>query len=127
MENINALVKMVIVISFMWSIVENLMPQSQLNKYTEYIYGLIIMSVIISAILNINPNNFLPDYTLATDTGLYTQDYLRGVYEENFEHILCEKFNDKSIEVELDDNYRITDITCQSQATYEKIMGYLNE
>ena len=127
MESINALVKTIIAISFMWCLAENIMPQSQLNKYTEYIYGLIITTVIISAIIKVNPDDFLPDFENTYNTDLYTQDYLREVYELKLEQILIEKVNDKNISVELDDDYKITDITCKNQATYEKIMGYINE
>lgn len=127
MENINALIKTIIVVSFMWCLAENIMPQSQLNKYTEFIYGLIIMTVTISAIINVNPKDFLPDFEGTYNADLYTQSYLREVYEQKLEQILIEKFNDENINVELDDDYRIADITCQNQTTYEKIMGYLNE
>lgn len=127
MENVNALIKTVIVISFMWSIAESTLPQSDLNKYTEFVYGLIIMSVIVSAIVNVDSRDFFPDFEGAYNSYEYTDGYLKGLYEEKLEQILIEKFDDEDIDVELDDEYKISNIFCENIETYEKIMGYLNE
>lgn len=127
MEGINTLVKTIIVISFMWCMAENIMPQSQLNKYTEFIYGLIIMTVTVSAIINVNPNDFLPDIKRTYNGDIYERGYLKEVYEQKLEQILTDKFSDEHINVELNDEYRITDITCRDQATCEKIMRYIYE
>lgn len=127
MENINALVKTVIVISFMWSLAEYIIPQSKLNKYTEFVYGLLIMSVIMTAIFNAKPSEFLPDFEDTYTTEAYTQGYLTDLYEKELENILVDKFSDESIDIELGDDYKITNITCKNQETYQKIMGYLNE
>ena len=127
MENINALVKTIIVVTFIWSLSERLLSRSNIVKYTEFVYGLVIMTITVSSIINIKPYEFIPDISGAQKTTHYTQDYLKQVYEENLEKILSEKLNDKNIYVNLDDDYKITDITCKNKSTYDKIMGYLYE
>ena len=82
MENINALVKTIIVVTFIWSLSERLLSRSNIVKYTEFVYGLVIMTITVSSIINIKPYEFIPDISGAQKTTHYTQDYLKQVYEE---------------------------------------------
>lgn len=127
MSNINAFIKIIISITFLWSIGECLLPDSSIQKYTGFIYGLIIISLVVSVFTGVKDADFSFAYNDIKNTSDYNSNYVKSVYEDNLEKILRDKFNDKSIKVELTDDYKINRITCADSETYEAIMRYINE
>ncbi|MEE1043404.1 MAG: stage III sporulation protein AF [Clostridia bacterium] len=126
MDNISVFVKTIIVISFMWCIAEMIMPDNSTQKYSSFIYGLIVISLTVSAFTKLNFNDFYTQINVDKNTE-YNTAYIKTVYKNKLEDILSEKFDDHSISVELDDEYKIKSIDCDNQKTYDDIMRYLNE
>lgn len=126
MDSVSLFVKSVITITFLWCIAEVILPESKMQKYSSFIYGLIVISLTTSVFVNFDFENLL-DNTTSIDTGTYNNQYLKTLYEERLENILIEKFGDDSIDVELTDEYMISNIYCDDKKTYDDIMRYINE
>ena len=126
MDNINLFVKTIIAITFMWCIAEALLPDNSMQKYSSFIYGLIIISLTISIFTKMDFDSFLIK-PINKNLIEYNNSYLKNLYEDKLKTVLVEKFGDNSIQVELTDEYKIKEIICENQETYENIMRYLNE
>ena len=126
MDSVSVFVKTIIVISFMWCVAEMIMPNDSIRKYSSFIYGLIIISLTVSAFSKVKFDDFFVAFNTDSSTQ-YNASYIREVYEKKLEDILCEKFDNKSIEVELTDEYKVKRIICDDQKTYDDVMRYLNE
>lgn len=127
MNNINMFVKLIIALTFVWSIGENMLPDNNIKKYTGYIYGLLLVTCIVSLVVDIKDFDYSFVYSDLEDVSEYNSEYLKSLYEDNLEGILRDKFKDDSINVELSEDYNIESISCENSETYEEIKRYFNE
>lgn len=126
MDSVSLFVKTIIAITFMWCIAETILPDNAMQKYSSFIYGLVIISLTVSVFTKIDFNDFFTQ-TATVNLSEYNSSYLKGLYEDRLELTLKEKFGDESIKVELTDEYKIKNIYCDNQKTHDDIMRYLNE
>ncbi len=126
MDSVSMFVKTVIIISFMWCVAEAVLPESSVRKYSSFIYGLIIISLMLSTVTELNFDK-LKVYSDNTQISESNEIYIKELYENKISELLTEKFGDKSIKVELTDDYKIKKILCNDKQTGEEIMRYLNE
>lgn len=126
MDSVSLFVKTIVVITFMWCIAEAVLPENSMRKYSSFIYGLVIISMAVSVFTKIDFNDFTA-YDNTEKLSEYNSSYLKNLYEERISNALTEKFGDNSIRVELTDDYKINNIYCDDQKTYDDIMRYLNE
>ena len=126
MSSVGSFVKIIVVLTFLWCIVEMILPENSMKKYSSFVYGLVIISLGVSIFTNVDYNNF---YVFENSTNISdnNKSYLRNLYEENLEKALIKKTGDDSINIELTEEYKIKKINCDSQETYDDIMRYLNE
>ena len=127
MNNINMFVKLIIALTFVWAIGENMLPDNNIKKYTGYIYGLLLVTCIVSLVVDIKDFDYSFVYSDLEDVSEYNSEYLKSLYEDNLEGILRDKFKDDSINVELSEDYNIEGISCENSETYEEIKRYFNE
>lgn len=127
MNNINMFVKLIIALTFVWAIGENMLPDNNIKKYTGYIYGLLLVTCIVSLVVDIKDFDYSFVYSDLEDVSEYNSEYLKSLYEDNLEGILKDKFKDDSINVELSEDYNIESISCENSETYEEIKRYFNE
>lgn len=127
MNNINMFVKLIIALTFVWAIGENMLPDNNIKKYTGYIYGLLLVTCIVSLVVDIKDFDYSFVYSDLEDVSEYNSEYLKSLYEDNLEGILRDKFKDDSINVELSEDYNIESISCENSQTYEEIKRYFNE
>ena len=127
MNNINMFVKLIIALTFVWAIGENMLPDNNMKKYTGYIYGLLLVTCIVSLVVDIKDFDYSFVYSDLEDVSEYNSEYLKSLYEDNLEGILRVKFKDDSINVELSEDYNIESISCDNSETYEEIKRYFNE
>lgn len=127
MNNINMFVKLIIALTFVWAIGENMLPDNNIKKYTGYIYGLLLVTCIVSFVVDIKDFDYSFVYSDLEDVSEYNSEYLKSLYEDNLEGILRDKFKDDSINVELSEDYNIESISCENSETYEEIKRYFNE
>ena len=127
MNNINMFVKLIIALTFVWAIGENMLPDNNIKKYTGYIYGLLLVTCIVSLVVDIKDFDYSFVYSDLEDVSEYNSEYLKSMYEDNLEGILRDKFKDDSINVELSEDYNIESISCENSETYEEIKRYFNE
>lgn len=127
MNNINMFVKLIIALTFVWAIGENMLPDNNIKKYTGYIYGLLLVTCIVSLVVDIKDFDYSFVYSDLEDVSEYNSEYLKSLYEDNLEGILRVKFKDDSINVELSEDYNIESISCENSETYEEIKRYFNE
>jgi hypothetical protein len=127
MNNINMFVKLIIALTFVWAIGENMLPDNNIKKYTGYIYGLLLVTCIVSLVVDIKDFDYSFVYSDLEDVSEYNSEYLKSLYEDNLEGILRDKFKDDSINVELSEDYNIESISCENSETYEEIKRYFNE
>lgn len=127
MNNINMFVKLIIALTFVWAIGENMLPDNNIKKYTGYIYGLLLVTCIVSLVVDIKDFDYSFVYSDLEDVSKYNSEYLKSLYEDNLEGILRDKFKDDSINVELSEDYNIESISCENSETYEEIKRYFNE
>lgn len=127
MNNINMFVKLIIALTFVWAIGENMLPDNNIKKYTGYIYGLLLVTCIVSLVVDIKDFDYSFVYSDLEDVSEYNSEYLKSLYENNLEGILRDKFKDDSINVVLSEDYNIESISCENSETYEEIKRYFNE
>lgn len=127
MNNINMFVKLIIALTFVWAIGENMLPDNNIKKYTGYIYGLLLVTCIVSLVVDIKDFDYSFVYSDLEDVSEYNSEYLKSLYEDNLEGILRDKFKDDSINVVLSEDYNIESICCENSETYEEIKRYFNE
>lgn len=127
MNNINMFVKLIIALTFVWAIGENMLPDNNIKKYTGYIYGLLLVTCIVSLVVDIKDFDYSFVYSDLEDVSEYNSEYLKSLYEDNLEGILRDKFKDDSINVVLSEDYNIESISCENSETYEEIKRYFNE
>ena len=127
MNNINMFVKLIIALTFVWAIGENMLPDNNIQKYTGYIYGLLLVTCIVSLVVDIKDFDYSFVYSDLEDVSEYNSEYLKSLYEDNLEGILRDKFKDDSINVVLSEDYNIESISCENSETYEEIKRYFNE
>ena len=120
-------VKLIIALTFVWAIGENMLPDNNIKKYTGYIYGLLLVTCIVSLVVDIKDFDYSFVYSDLEDVSEYNSEYLKSLYEDNLEGILRDKFKDDSINVELSEDYNIESISCENSETYEEIKRYFNE
>lgn len=126
MDSVSLFVKTIVTVTFMWCMAEAVLPENSMQKYSSFVYGLVIISLAISVFTNLKYEKiFVPDNT--ANISEYNSDYIKKLYEKNLEKILTEKFGDNSLKVELTDDYKIKKISCDSKKTYDDVMRYLNE
>ncbi len=126
MDNVSVFVKTIISITFMWCIAESVIPDNSMQKYSSFIYGLVIISLTVSVFAKLDYNSFFI-HSNNVETAQYADDYLKTIYEDKINNALSEKFGDNSIRVELTDEYKIKNIHCKNKKTYDDVMRYLNE
>lgn len=126
MDNVSLFVKTIIAITFMWSVAEVALPDNSMQKYSSLIYGLVIISLTVSLFTKIEFEDFFKQADIE-DVSQYNNEYLKNLYEDKLEDTLRDKFGDSSLEAELTDDYKIKNIKCKKQQTYDDIMRYLNE
>ena len=120
-------VKLIIALTFVWAIGENMLPDNNIKKYTGYIYGLLLVTCIVSLVVDIKDFDYSFVYSDLEDVSEYNSEYLKSLYEDNLEGILRDKFKDDSINVVLSEDYNIESISCENSETYEEIKRYFNE
>ncbi len=126
MNSVNIFVKSLVVITFIWCIAECIMPQKNIIKYSSFTYGLIVISMVVSLFTTIDFENFnIKAYN--DDTIIYSNVYLKELYEKKTEDMLIEKFGDNSIKIELTDDFKIKSIYCENKEKYNEIVRFLNE
>ena len=125
MDSVSVFIRTIIIISFVWCIAETILPDNSMQKHLSFIYGLVVISLTVSVFGKISFNDFFVSSDV--EVSAYNKDYIRELYEENLEKILMEKFKSSSVDVELNDEYKIKDIKCDDKKTYDDIMRYLNE
>lgn len=126
MNNVSVFVKTLVCLTFIWCLAENILPEKSIKKYTSYIYGLLVISMALSFFTTID---FEKNYTGNFDTQPYENNtaYIKNLFEEKLSNLLSEKFEDKSIRVELTDACKIKNIYCENKETYDAIVRYLDE
>lgn len=126
MNSVSLFIKSLVTITFMWCLAELILPDHSVKKYSSFVYGLVIISLTISVFMGIDYNSFL---SFENDLSINenNSDYIKQLYEKKIEKALSEKFSDKSIKVQLNDQYKIEKIKCENQETYDEIVRYLNE
>ena len=104
-----------------------MLPDNNIKKYTGYIYGLLLVTCIVSLVVDIKDFDYSFVYSDLEDVSEYNSEYLKSLYEDNLEGILRDKFKDDSINVVLSEDYNIESISCENSETYEEIKRYFNE
>lgn len=126
MGSVSLFVKTVVALTFIWCIAEAVLPENSMQKYSSFIYGLVVISLAVSVFTTMDYDNMFV-YGGSTNISEYNSNYLKDLYEDKLESVLTEKFGDDSVRVELTDEYKIEKIYCENQKTYDDIMRYLNE
>lgn len=126
MDNVSLFVKTIIAITFMWSVAEVVLPDNSMQKYSSFIYGLVIISLTISIFTQMEFDDLFNQSNIS-DVGQYNNEYLKKLYEDKLEDALVDKFGDSSLDVELTDEFKIKNVKCKKQQTYDDIMRYINE
>lgn len=126
MDSVSLFAKTIIVITFMWCVAECVMPDNSMQKYSSFLYGLIIISLTVSVFSKIRFDDFFVFYN-TQNISEYNSSYIKNLYEDRLEAILKDKFGNNSIKVELTEEYKINSIHCDNQKTYDDIMRYINE
>jgi len=124
MNNLINILKIIVALTFLYCIVEQILPNKSYKKYISFIYGIISILTIINGFSNVSFD--YKNYSYDTYK-CESEKYLKEVYELKLTKLLSDKFNDNTISVILDDNYKIKNIECKNKETYESIMRYLNE
>ena len=127
MDNISIFVKMVIALTFVWAIGENMLPDNNIKKYTGFVYGLLLITCAVSLVVDMKNFDYSFVYSDLGDVSEYNTEYLKSLYEDNLEGILQDKFGDDSISVKLSADYKIESIKCKNSKTYDEIKRYFNE
>lgn len=125
MNSVSLFVKTLVVITFMWCIAEVMLPENSIRKYSSFVYGLVIISLFVSAFTNMEYDKIFA-FENTQNREEYNNLILKEVYEEKLGNVLIKKFGDESICVELTEDYKIKKISCKSKETYDDIMRYLN-
>ena len=127
MNSIGIFAKSIIAITFMWAFLQSIMPGQKFKKCCDFIYGLIIISMVVSMVSKVP--EFDPSYFADSkyEISNYSNSYVLNLYEQKLQEAMQKKFNDKSIKVELDENYKVKKITCDDINTQKEIEEYLNE
>lgn len=126
MGSVSLFVKTVVALTFIWCIAEAVLPENSMQKYSSFIYGLVVISLAVSVFTTMDYDNMFV-YGDSKNISEYNSNYLKDLYEDKLESVLTEKFGDDSVRVELTDEYKIEKIYCENQKTYDDIMRYLNE
>lgn len=127
MNSMGLFAKSVIATTFLWTFLQSIMPGEKYKKCSDFVYGLVIISMVVSLALNIEQfevSDFLSDTGAVSN---YSNSYILDLYEQKLSEALQKKFDDKSIKAELDENYKIVSITCDNKTTQKEIEEYLNE
>lgn len=127
MNSMGLFAKSVIATTFLWAFLQSIMPGEKYKKCSDFVYGLVIISMVVSLALNIEQfevSDFLSDTGAVSN---YSNSYILDLYEQKLSEALQKKFDDKSIKAELDENYKIVSITCDNKTTQKEIEEYLNE
>lgn len=127
MNNISIFVKMVIALTFVWAIGENMLPDNNIKKYTGFVYGLLLITCAVSLVVDMKNFDYSFAYSDLGNVSKYNNEYLKSLYEDNLEGVLRDKFKDDTINVELSEDYNIESISCENSETYEEIKRYFNE
>ena len=127
MNNISIFVKMVIALTFVWAIGENMLPDNNIKKYTGLVYGLLLITCAVSLVVDMKNFDYSFAYSDLGNVSKYNNEYLKSLYEDNLEGVLRDKFKDDTINVELSEDYNIESISCENSETYEEIKRYFNE
>lgn len=126
MDNVSLFVKTIIAITFLWSIAECVLLDNFMQKYSSFMYGIVIVSLTVSLFTRIHFNDFFIASKDINSTE-FDNNYIDELYERKLEEILTEKFGDETIDVELTDDYKIEHISCENKKTYDDIMRYMYE
>jgi len=126
MDNVSLFVKSIIAITFLWSIAECVLLDNFMQKYSSFMYGIIVVSLTVALFSKMHFNDFFIACKNTNSTE-FDSDYINELYEKRLEDILTDKFGDETIDVELTDDYKIKDISCENKKTYDDIMRYLYE
>lgn len=127
MNSIGFFAKSVIATTFLWAFLQSIMPGQKFKKCCDFVYGLIIISMVVSLIAKVpefDTSNYINDDVLSSN---YNNNYVINLYENKLCEILRKKFKDESIKVELDENYALKSIICDNKDTQKKIEEFLNE
>lgn len=127
MNNISVFVKLIIALTFVWAIGENMLADNRIKKYIGYIYGLLLITCAVSLFIDMKNCDYEFVYSDLGDISEYNSEYLKSLYEDNLEKILRNKFGDDSISVKLSSDYKVESVKCENSKTYEEIMRYFNE
>lgn len=123
MGSVLSLAKIIIVLTFIWTFAECMLPDSKYKKYTDFIYGLILTAAVASFIANFN---FEVPAAEEYDVGaVYGSGYVKSLYETEAEKLLREKFGDASIEITLNDDCTLKSLKCKDKQIYNRIKEYL--
>ncbi len=126
MGNVSLFVKAVIVISFLWCIAESLLTDCSLKKNFNFVYGIILISMVFNFFLKLDVENLFEYEEYTGDTG-QSVNYIKEMYEERLESVLRDKYKNNSIEAKLTDDFKIDSIYCDDSEIYNSIMRDLNE
>ena len=126
MGSVSLFVKSIIIISFLWCLGESILPHLSLKKNFNFIYGIIIISMVFNLFLNFDTENLFEFEGSITDTH-QSKEYLKEIYEQRLEQVLKDKYKNNSIEAKLTDDYKVQSIYCDDSEVYNKIMRDLNE
>lgn len=123
MDSVLSLSKAVVVLTFVWTFAECILPDSKYKKHTDFVYGLVLTATVAGFILNFDFK--MPDISSNFEYGAYRQDYVKGLYETELEKTLRQKFGDESVDVELNGDFEVESIKCADGETYKMIKEYL--
>lgn len=115
---INGYLKTLVIMIILKPIFINLVSEEKSKKYIDFVFGLIIISLLIMPFKKeFKEINYSFDYN-----EINYQEIHKNAIEKQTEQILNMKFNTKDTNVILDENYNITDIKSVHQ---DKIKEYL--
>lgn len=127
MGNVSLFVKSIIVISFLWCLGENVLPDSNLKKNFNFVYGIIIISIVFNYFLKFDRDNLFVYEKYIDDNNKQNKQYLTELYEERLEAVLRDKYKNNSVSAKLTDDFKVESIYCDDNEIYDKIMRDLNE
>ncbi|MBO7209185.1 MAG: stage III sporulation protein AF [Clostridia bacterium] len=117
-------IKTVIVIILIKPLINIILPDENIKKYINFVVGLMVIILLITPVSKIEFKNIfefennitVPDYKAISDKNI------KKIYEQELEKELSGKFNSK-VEVEVDDNLKITNIQSEKQQEIEEYLG----
>ena len=123
MSSVLSLAKIIIAVTFIWTFAECILPDSKYKRHIDFIYGLVLTAFVASFIANFSFE--LPQAEEFDVGAVYDSGYVRSLYETKAEEMLREKFGDRSIEVELNDDCTLKSLKCKDEQTRTKIREFL--